>query len=51
MQQLLIARPGGAAATERPIRVDGAELPALTLDHAAADLDLILDRGFALAVG
>jgi hypothetical protein len=50
MQQFPIARPGGATAADRPIRVDDAKLPALTLDQAAADLDLILDRSFTLPV-
>ena len=49
-QELTVAVPECAAAADCPVHVVRGERPALLLDIAAADLDLILDRGLALVV-
>ncbi len=50
-ENLLVSRPEGAAARERPILVRTNQCPALGIDQPATNLDLILDRGVALLVG
>lgn len=50
-QQLLEAGPEAAGATDGSITVVANHGPALSYGIAAADLDLILDRGLALQIG
>ena len=49
--QLLQPRPEAAGAADGGIGVGAQQRPALAGDQPAADLELILDRGFALVLG
>jgi hypothetical protein len=49
--QLLKAWPEPARAADRRVFVSPANRPALRFDVTPADLDLVLDRGFALQIG
>ncbi len=49
--QLLQTRPETAGAADRGIGVGAQQAPALAGDQPAADLELILDRRFALVLG
>ncbi len=50
-QELAVTVPEGAVAADGPVLIDLGKRPALLLDVATANLDLVLDGGVALVVG